>query len=334
VAKVAINGLGRIGRATLKVVLDTPELELVGVNDIADKNNIAYLIKYDSVYGRFGENVHASDGNLNIDDKKINFYSERDPANLPWKELGVDIVFESTGFFKDQEQAGKHVKAGAKFVIISAPTSDAEIPTVVHGVSVIEDEHPQIISCASCTTNSITPVVEVIGRYFGIQKALLTTIHGYTASQGIVDSPHKSPRRGRAGAVNLVPTTTGAAIATTKALPQYAGKFDGVSVRAPVPVGSISDLVFLVKKDTSEKEVNAALRTEADTARYHDVMRVTDEPIVSTDIIRDPHAAIIDAEMTKVVDGNLVKIFSWYDNEWGYTNQMVRRAKEIAQSIN
>lgn len=332
-AKVAINGLGRIGRATLKVVMATPELELVGVNDIADPDNIAYLIKYDTVYGRFGENVHAKAGKLIIDDHEINFYSERDPADLPWKELKVDIVFESTGFFTDSESAGKHIEAGAKYVIISAPTKSEDLPTVVHGVTTIEGEHPQIISCASCTTNSITPVVEVIGRHLGIQKALLTTIHGYTASQKIVDSPHSNFRRGRAGAANLVPTTTGAAIATTKALPQYKGKFDGVSVRVPVPVGSISDLVFLTEKDTSVKEVNDILRKESATERYQDVMRVTDDPIVSSDIIGDPYAAIIDSEMTKVVGGNLIKIFSWYDNEWGYTNQMVRRAKEISKSL-
>ena len=332
-AKVAINGLGRIGRATLKVVLATPELELVAVNDIADPDNISYLIKYDTVYGRFGDNVKAKNGKLIIDDREINFYSERDPADLPWKEQNVDIVFESTGFFTTSESAGKHIKAGAKYVIISAPTKSEDIPTVVHGVTKIEGDHPQIISCASCTTNSITPVVEIIGRHLGIQKALLTTIHGYTASQKIVDSPHSNFRRGRAGAANLVPTTTGAAIATTKALPQYKGKFDGVSVRAPVPVGSISDLVFLTEKNTSEKDVNDILRKEAATERYKDVMRVTDDPIVSSDIIGDPHAAIIDLEMTKVVDGNLIKIFSWYDNEWGYTNQMVRRAKEISKSL-
>ena len=233
-AKVAINGLGRIGRATLKVVLDTPELELVAVNDIASPENIAYLIKYDTVYGRFGEEILAKDGKLHIDGQSYDFFSERDPAKLPWKELEVDIVFESTGFFTDKDGAGKHIEAGANFVLISAPTKSEELPTIVHGVSQVE-EHAQIISCASCTTNSITPVVEIVGRYFGIQKALLTTIHGYTASQSIVDGPHKKFRRGRAGAANLVPTTTGAAIATTKALPQYEGKFDGVSVRAPVP---------------------------------------------------------------------------------------------------
>jgi glyceraldehyde 3-phosphate dehydrogenase len=332
-ARVAINGLGRIGRATLKVVMNTPELELVGVNDVADQDNIAYLIKYDTVYGRFGEHVVAKEGKLIIDDKEINFYSERDPTMLPWKEQKVDIVFESTGFFTLKDGAAKHIEAGAKYVIISAPTKSDDIPTIVYGVSEIEGEHPQIISCASCTTNSITPVVEVIGRHFGIQKALLTTIHGYTASQSIVDGPHKNFRRGRAGAANLVPTTTGAAIATTKALPQYVGKFDGVSVRVPVPVGSISDLVFLLEKDTTEDEVKEVLMKEAATDTYKDVMRVTDEPIVSSDIIGDTHAAIIDLEMTKVVAGNLLKIFSWYDNEWGYTNQMVRRAKEIAKEL-
>jgi glyceraldehyde 3-phosphate dehydrogenase len=331
-AKVAINGLGRIGRATLKVVLGNPELELVAVNDIASPENIAYLVKYDTVYGRFGEDVTAKDGKLNIDGKSFEFLSERDPAKLPWNNLDVDIVFESTGFFTDKDSAGKHVEAGAKFVIISAPTKSEDVPTIVHGVSDVK-EHAQIISCASCTTNSITPVVEVIGRHFGIQKALLTTIHGYTASQSIVDGPHKNFRRGRAGAANLVPTTTGAAIATTKALPQYEGKFDGVSVRAPVPVGSISDLVFLTEKNTTEKEVNEILRKEAASDRYLEVMRVTDEPIVSSDIVGDTHAAIIDLEMTKVVDGNLLKIFSWYDNEWGYTNQMVRRATEISKSL-
>lgn len=331
-AKVAINGLGRIGRATLKVVLGNPDLELVAVNDIASPENIAYLIKYDTVYGRFGEKVTAKSGKLNIDGESFEFLSERDPAKLPWKKLDVDIVFESTGFFTDKDSAGKHVEAGAKFVIISAPTKSEDVPTIVHGVSDVE-EHAQIISCASCTTNSITPVVEVIGRHFGIQKALLTTIHGYTASQSIVDGPHKNFRRGRAGAANLVPTTTGAAIATTKALPQYEGKFDGVSVRAPVPVGSISDLVFLTEKNTNEEEVNKILSKEAASERYLNVMRVTDEPIVSSDIVGDTHAAIIDLEMTKVVDGNLLKIFSWYDNEWGYTNQMVRRATEISKSL-
>lgn len=331
-AKVAINGLGRIGRATLKVVLEHPELELVAVNDIAPADNIAYLIKYDTVYGRYGEKVEAKDGKLHVDDKRFDFLSERDPAQLPWKKLGVDIVFECTGIFTKQEDAAKHAEAGAKFVLISAPTKSEDVPTVVHGVNTSNGK-AQVVSCASCTTNSITPVVEVMGRHFGIQKALLTTVHAYTASQTIVDAPSKNFRRGRAGAANLVPASTGAAIATTKALPQYKGKFDGVAIRVPIPVGSVSDLVFLLEKDVTKEEVNDVLRKEAASKRYKNIMAVTEDPIVSSDIVGDPHACILDLEMTTVVDGNLVKIFSWYDNEWGYTNQMVREAVSLAKTL-
>ena len=326
-ANVAINGMGRIGRATLRVVMDTPELNLVGVNDIADPENIAYLVKHDSVYGRYPADVSYSDGKLHVGDEAIPFYSERNPADLPWDELGVDIVFESTGVFTTTEKASAHIEGGAKYVLISAPAKD-ETPTVVYGVN-SEDEGTNIISCASCTTNSITPVVEVLGRKFGIAKAILTTVHGYTASQGIVDMPHKAWVRGRTAAINIVPTTTGAAKATTKALPQYAGKFDGIAMRVPTPVGSVSDLTFLLETDVTEDEVNAALREAADN-EYKDVMAYTDIPFVSTDIIGDPHGSIVDLSMTKVVDGNLVKVLAWYDNEWGYTNQMVRKAKEIA----
>ena len=331
-ARVAINGLGRIGRAALKLILQSKDLELVAVNDIASADNIAYLIKYDSVYGRYGEEVYAKDGKLHIDGKELRFLSERDPANLPWKDLKVDIVIESTGLFTDKDSAAKHIQAGAKFVIISAPTKSEDVPTVVFGVNQPEG-NPQIISCASCTTNSLAPVVEVIGRHLGIQKAIMTTVHGYTANQAIVDAPSKSFRRGRAGAINLVPTSTGAAVATTKALPQYKGKFDGVAIRVPVPVGSVSDIVILTEKNTTPQEVNDLLTKESATPRYKEVIRVTSDPIVSSDIVGDPHACIIDLEMTRVVDGNLVKIFSWYDNEWGYTNQMVRKASEMAKSL-
>lgn len=331
-ARIAINGLGRIGRAALRLILDSKELELVAVNDIAPAENIAYLIKYDSVYGRYGDEVFAKDGALHVDKKSFKFLSEKDPAALPWKDLKVDIVIESTGRFTEKDDAGKHIQAGAKYVIISAPTKSDDVPTVVFGVN-DSDPKQQIISCASCTTNSLTPVIEVIGRHLGIQKAIMTTVHGYTAGQGIVDGPNKAMRRGRAGAINIVPTTTGAAIATTKALPQYKGKFDGVAIRVPVPVGSISDVVMLTEKNTTKDEVNAILTKEADTARYKEIIRVTNDPIVSSDIIGDAHACIIDLEMTKVVDGNLVKIFAWYDNEWGYTNQMIRKAKDIAKSL-
>ena len=234
--------------------------------------------------------------------------------------------------FTDREGAAKHITAGAKYTIISAPTKSEDVPTVVHGVNT-SDGKQNIISCASCTTNSITPVVEIIGRHFGIQKAIMTTIHGYTASQSIVDGPHKKWRRGRAGAANLVPTSTGAAIATTKALPQYEGKFNGVAVRAPVPVGSVSDLTFVTEKDTTVEAINDVFRQEAKTEQYQNVLTVAEDPIVSSDIIGDPHAAIIDLGMTTVVDGNLVKVMSWYDNEWGYTNQMVREAIQIASTL-
>jgi glyceraldehyde 3-phosphate dehydrogenase len=333
-ARVAINGLGRIGRAALRLILEDDNLDLVAVNDIASPENIAYLIKYDSVYGRYGDNVSAKDGVIRVDKNEFKFLSEKDPAALPWKDLKVDIVIESTGRFTTKEEAALHVKAGAKYVIISAPTKSEDVPTVVFGVN-DADENAQIISCASCTTNSLTPVVEVIGRHLGIQKAIMTTVHGYTAGQGLVDGPGGKGgdlRRGRAAAINIVPATTGAAKATTLALPQYKGKFDGVALRVPVPVGSVSDIVMLTEMNTTAKEVNEILTKESE-GRYKGIIRVTDDEIVSSDIIGDSHACIIDMEMTKVVDGNLVKIFAWYDNEWGYTNQMIRKAREIASKI-
>ncbi len=324
-ANVAINGLGRIGRAALKVILDTPELDIVAVNDIADIDNIAYLIKYDTVYGRLGKPISVEDGNLVIDGQTIPYYSERNPADLPWKDLGVELVFESTGFFTSFEDASKHIEAGSKWVIISGPTKSAEVPTVVHGVN-SNDEETRVISCASCTTNNITPVVEILGRRIGIKKAMLTTIHGYTSTQSLVDAPKGKVRRGRAAAANIIPTTTGAAIATTKALPQYEGVFNGVALRVPVPVGSIADLTFLMERDTTVEEINSILEEEAASDRYKDVLGATYDELVSSDIIQDPRASIVDLGMTHVVDGDMVKIMTWYDNEWGYTNQMVREA--------
>ncbi len=332
-ARVAINGLGRIGRAALRLILEDDNLDLVAVNDIATPENIAYLIKYDSVYGRYGQEVYAKDGMLHVDKNSFKFLSEKDPAALPWKDLKVDIVIESTGRFTERPDVIKHIQAGAKYVIISAPTKSEDIPTVVFGVNDSKGSD-QIISCASCTTNSLTPVVEVIGRHLGIQKAIMTTVHGYTAGQGLVDGPAaKELRRGRAAAINIVPASTGAAKAVTLALPQYKGKFDGVALRVPVPAGSVSDVVFLTEKNTTKEEVNAILTKEAGTERYKEIISVTNDPIVSSDIIGDAHACIIDLQMTKVVDGNLVKIFAWYDNEWGYTNQMIRKARDIAKTL-
>jgi len=330
VAKIAINGLGRIGRAAFKIVRDTPELELVAANDIVPLDNLAYLLRYDTVYGRYGQSVAVDGQNLVVDGTPYRIFDERDPAQLPWGDLGIDIVLECTGVFTRRDDLEKHLQAGAKYVILSAPSKSEDVTTIVHGVNQPGDGQLQVISCASCTTNCIAPVVEVMGRRIGIQKAIMTTIHAYTSSQAIVDAPSKKVRRGRAAAANFVPTSTGAAIATTKALPQYAGKFDGVAVRGPVTVGSLADIIFVTERDTSVEEVQAIFKEEAESARYQSVLGVSADPIVSSDIIGDPRASVVDLEMTQVVDGNLVKVMSWYDNEWGYTNQLVREAIRIS----
>tara|TARA_R110002051_G_scaffold290773_1_gene354456 strand:- start:82602 stop:83588 length:987 start_codon:yes stop_codon:yes gene_type:complete len=323
--KIAINGMGRIGRASLKVILDTPDLNLVAINDIVPIENIAYLIKYDSVYGIYEKEVSHDAENLIINGQNIKYNSLRNPEELPWKENQIDLVIESTGLFTTSEGAEKHIKAGAKTVVISAPTSSVDIPTVVHGVN-SKDGKTNIFSCASCTTNNISPVVEVLGRRIGIKKAIMTTVHAYTASQGIVDAPSKKNfRMGRAGAANIVPTTTGAAIATTKALPEYAGKFDGVALRVPIPVGSISDMTFVTERPVTVEEVNTIFEEEAKTSRYSNVLTTTTEPIVSSDIVKNPYASTVDLSMTRVVDGDLLKVMTWYDNEWGFTNQMIRQ---------
>lgn len=327
---IAINGLGRIGRATLKIVLDNPALRLTAVNDVLPADNLAYLLKFDTVYGRWTKDVHAVEGRLSVDGIDYPVLSEREPAKLPWRQMGVDVVFECTGVFTKRDDLVKHIEAGARFVILSAPAKSDDVPTVVHAVNRAREEPAQIVSCASCTTNCITPVVEVIGRRIGIKKATMTTIHAYTANQSIVDSGKKDYRRGRAGAANLIPATTGAAIATTRALPEYRGKFDGVAVRAPVPVGSLADIVFVTARGTSVEEVNRVLTEEAASDRYREVLAVTEEPIVSSDIIKQAYASVVDLSLTQVVDQDLVKIMSWYDNEWGYANQMVRQALDLS----
>lgn len=329
-ATVAINGLGRIGRAALKIIMDTPELELVAVNDIVPMENIVYLLKYDTVYGRYDKTVEGEAENLTVGGKSLRYLSEKDPAKLPWSDLGVDIVLECTGVFTKREDLEKHVQAGAKYVILSAPAKD-DVPTVVHGVNTL-DGNTQILACASCTTNCITPVVEIIGRRIGIKKAIMTTVHAYTASQGIVDKPSKRFERGRAGAANFVPTSTGAAKATAKALPQLDNLFDGIAVRGPVAVGSLADIVLVAERKTSVEEINQIFIEEAAGERYREIIGVTEDPIVSSDIIKDPRASIIDLGMTRVVDGDLIKILSWYDNEWGFTNQMVREAQQLGQA--
>ena len=322
--KIAINGMGRIGRAALKIILETDGLDLVAVNDIVPIENLVYLLKYDTVYGIYEKEVSYDGQSLIVAGNHIKYTAIKNPEELPWKENGIDLVIESTGLFTLREDAEKHIKAGAKTVIISAPTKSKDTPTVVHGVN-SEDGKVSIFSCASCTTNNISPVVEILDRRIGIKKAIMTTVHAYTASQHIVDGPSKKNfRMGRAGAANLVPTTTGAAIATTKALPALAGKFDGVAIRTPIPVGSISDLTFVMEKSVSVEEVNSIFEEEAKTDRYAKVLAITNEPIVSSDIIKSPFASTIDLGMTRVVDGDLLKVMTWYDNEWGFTNQMIR----------
>jgi glyceraldehyde 3-phosphate dehydrogenase len=301
---VAINGLGRIGRAALKILMDADGLDLVAVNDIADVDNLAYLLKYDTVYGRYQREVSAAENTLIVDGTRIPALAERDPANLPWQELGVDLVLECTGVFTTADDLERHVRAGASYVILSAPTRSEAVPTVVHGVN-RPDGRPQIISCASCTTNCITPVIEVAHRRFGVERAIMTTVHAYTAGQQLVDGPSKNFRRGRAGAANLVPTSTGAAQATTRAVPELAGRFDGIAVRAPIRVGSVADIVFVASRATTTGEISEAFRREAATARYDGILGVSEDPLVSADIVGDPRAAIVDLELTRVVDGTL-----------------------------
>ncbi len=329
-AKVGINGMGRIGRAAFKIILDTPELDLVAVNDLMPLDNLVYLLNYDTVYGRYKKKVELGDKVIIVEGKKILYNSEKDPAQLPWGKLGVEIVFESTGVFTTNEGLTKHIQAGAKMAILSAPPKDETVCCIVHGVTRPPGE-ARVLSCASCTTNCITPVVEIMGRRIGIKKAIMTTIHAYTSSQAIVDGPSRRWRRGRAGAANIVPTSTGAAVATTTCLPQYKGKFDGVSLRVPVPSGSMADIVFVTERPTTVEEVNRIFKEESESDRYRGILGVAEYPLVSSDIIADSRASVVDPEMTQVVDGDLVKVMSWYDNEWGYTNQMVKEAVRIAR---
>src|SRR6185437_1506117 len=327
--KIAINGFGRIGRAALKVITDTTGLEVVAINDLMNIDNAAYLLTYDSVYGKYENEVNIQDNNLRIGDRKILFLSEKDPAKLPWKKLDIDVVIESTGLFTNREDAEKHIHAGAKNVVISAPTKSADMPTIIHGVNTA-DGKTSIFSCASCTTNNIGPIIEIIDRRIGIKKAILNTVHAYTASQSLVDAPSKKRiRMGRAAAINLVPATTGAAKATIKAMPKFEGKFDGIAIRTPVTVGSISDITFVASKNTSVEEINNILMEESKTSRYKSIVSVSNEPLVSSDIVKSSFAAIVDLEMTRVVNDDLVKVLAWYDNEWGFTNQMIRQILEI-----
>lgn len=326
--RVAINGFGRIGRAFVRRSQGR-DIEIVAINDLGSLENLAYLLKYDTVYGRAPFSVETKDGNLVIGGKEAKFLSEKDPAQLPWKDLAIDVVIESTGFFTDYEKAQAHITAGARRVVITAPVKgDSTLgATVLMGLNENKLATCQITSNASCTTNSASPVIAILDEAIGIEKAVLSTTHAYTASQSIVDGPAKKDmKEGRAAAQNIVPTSTGAAVAVAQVYEPLRGKFDGISLRVPVPAGSIADITFIAKRPTTVEEVNAALRSAATDPRWEGIFTTTDDELVSSDIVGEPYASIADLGMTRVVDGNLVKVLAWYDNEMGYTEALVRHA--------
>jgi glyceraldehyde 3-phosphate dehydrogenase len=331
--KVGINGFGRIGRNLFRAAhSSSAELDIVAVNDITDAETLAHLLAYDSTYGRFPGEVSAGDGAIVVDGTEIKVLAERDPAALPWGDLGVEVAIESTGLFTGRDDAGKHLEAGARKVIITAPASEPDV-TVALGVNfdtAYDADAHDIISNASCTTNCLAPVAKVVHETAGIERGLMTTIHAYTGDQRLQDAPHKDLRRARAAAINLIPTTTGAARAVGLVLPELAGKLNGMAVRAPVVTGSVVDLTFEASRETSAEELNAAVKEAAD-GPLAGILRYTEDPIVSTDIVADPHSSIFDAEQTMVVEGRLVKVFSWYDNEWGYSNRCVELAAKVLE---
>jgi glyceraldehyde 3-phosphate dehydrogenase len=329
--RIAINGFGRIGRAALKIILERKDMEIVAINDLADAKTLAHLLKHDTAYGAYRRTVSASENSITIDDVVYPVFAEPDPKKLPWKDLGVDVVLECTGRFTDGK-AIAHVEAGAKKIILSAPAKDeGEIKTYLRGVNENEYAGEAIISNASCTTNCLAPVAQVIHEKFGIAKALMTTTHSYTADQNLQDAPHRDLRRARAAGQNIVPTTTGAAISVTKVIPDLAGMFDGLSFRVPTIVVSVTDFTFLLKQKTTIEELNGVLEAAANEARYAGVLAVTKEPLVSSDFIGNPYSSIVDLSLTKVVDGDLVKVIAWYDNEWGYSNRLVELASVVSR---
>ena len=332
--KVAINGFGRIGRVFYRATLKrNKNFECIAINDLAPAPTMAHLLKYDSTFGKLETEVKVTEEAIEVGGEKLKVISERDPANLPWGEMGIDLVIESTGMFTDREGASKHLEAGAKKVLISAPAKDPDI-TIVPGVNdeLYDPKNHNIISLASCTTNCLTPVVKVLDEKFGIEKALMSTTHAYTGDQRLLDAVHKRLERARSAGLSIIPTTTGAAIATTEVLPKLKGKIHGIALRVPVHDASIVDLVALVGRHTSEDEVNSAFK-EAAAGDLKGILDYTDEPLVSIDFIGNPHSAIVDGRSTKVIDGNLVKVLAWYDNEWGYSCRLVDMANKIAEKL-
>jgi glyceraldehyde 3-phosphate dehydrogenase len=333
--KVGINGFGRIGRAFLKIAWDRPGIEIVAVNDLTTLENLAYLLKYDTVYGKWNHEVSTSGDSLLIDGKKVKVLTDKEPAHLPWKDLGIDVVVESTGLFTSYDKAKAHIDAGAKKVVISAPAKgEGEGETILLGVNEDKFGTCEVTSNASCTTNAASPLIAILHDALGIEKAILNTVHGYTASQALVDGPSKKDlREGRAAAQNIVPSSTGAAIAVTKAFPELEGLFDGISIRVPVVAGSIVDVTFISKKETTAEEVNEILKKAAQDPKWSKLFAVTEEPLVSTDILGESHASIADLAMTRVVGGNLVKVMGWYDNEMGYTYTLVDHVIKTGETI-
>jgi len=337
--RVGINGFGRIGRAFLKVAWERSEIEVIAVNDLGSIENLAYLLKYDTVYKEWQHDIKVSGTNLVIDGKTVKVLAEKDTTKLPWKDLGIDVVVESTGLFTSYEKAEFHITQGAKKVVISAPAKEeAGKPstgaTILMGINEEKFGTCDITSNASCTTNAASPIISILHEALGIEKAILNTVHGYTASQSLVDGPSKKDlREGRAAAQNIVPSSTGAAIAVTKAFPELTGLFDGISIRVPVPAGSIADITFISKKETTAEEVNNILKQAAGEPKWQKIFAVTEESLVSSDILGNPHASIADLAMTRVVGGNLVKVMGWYDNEMGYTYTLVDHVIKTGKTI-
>lgn len=332
--KIAINGFGRIGRAAFKIALEKKDIKIEAINDLVSADTLAHLLRYDTIYGRYDKEVIARDRMLIIDGEEFPVYAESDPKKLPWKKLKIDAVLECTGRFTDQASASQHIEAGARKVILSAPAKakgqDDITPTFLLGVNENDYSGQAVISNASCTTHSLAPIAKILDETFGIKKALMTTIHSYTADQNLQDGPHKDLRRARAAGQNIVPTTTGAAISITKALPTLDRVFDGISVRVPTIVVSLSDLTVLLKRKTTKEEINQTLKNAAADSRYQQILATTEEPLVSSDFIGSPYSSIADLSMTKVIDGDLAKVIAWYDNEWGYSNRLVEIAQLIA----
>lgn len=330
--RVAINGFGRIGRQAFKIALEKKNIDVVAINDLTDTKTLAHLLKYDTVYGTYEKKVAFDEHHVIVGNKRFTVTAVPDPQKLPWKKLKVDVVLECTGRFVQDGASRAHIKAGAKRVILSAPAKGSGgVETFVKGVNDQHYKKQDIISNASCTTNCISPVMRIIEETFGIEKAMMTTVHGYTADQRLQDAPHKDLRRARAAAQNTIPTTTGAAIATTKTIPALEGKFDGLAIRVPVIVGSLSDFTILTKKNVTVDAVNRAFKKAEKNPIYKGVLRTTEDPIVSSDIIGDIHSSIVDLSFTKVVDGNMLKILAWYDNEKGYSNRLVEMIQTIAR---